>query len=1591
MVMKSPQSISPLSQHLWILLKQKCVNHPVLDLSSDYNKLYQSLIRNSLLNKEQNEIKLQLQDFDSLTHQKFYNAIQKILKLKGSREMKPKFELTTKAIKFPYSRTQQDFPPVIITGESKSKNMLEIKITGASGLIIIAFFLKPILKTFLKSIESVQPNRLWSEETYSTSLDAKFNKFTKENKGNKRGMDFLDDKTPINKKSKKLSDNTDESENLKKVTLEDVTDCESDGVDKPDINNFRSNENSKITTVSNLCYTCALLYIAENIEDLLKSEDVEFQMECKFKCSNADCLVQLVQSISMLVSFHDIDEVSFDYLKKNFGSMFSSLLDNTTYIRADLYWEILGNLGNIPINKQHRIMTMLRELCEMFIGEDFILFEETMQRNRLARRNSIKFIKKSGNFFAIQSVLESWNIMFNKGIDLRSLLPPYLSYIAEMFSSAPEISSAGYFLFIAEVTREVIANIFNGENVNFVKAVKIEFKSGSTLVEKPWDLHIYFNKVDKAICHFLWADGSVICEEIKFSELKYDEETKRIYNQQWNFFLPNVVDSGSQTLINSLTKSSAENINLCQEKDMSEDEENTVVNKVYSQIDPTSEEQIGNKTTRNRNENLDDVKNIDDDDDDNNHDDNDDLYEDPDDEASNHTTDDSKLDESPDQTVEAFLVVPKENVSRYWNEKSRSFLRNLCGQDWPNAYGSPCAVVFQYVHVKKFESAKRTNHFAKLVGYCKICNSKHICIIQDCPFDEKLAKDGKPSYDPQRDLCIDITVTGKFELKDDDTPDIGKPKHKLVKASGLFLKGKERQVIGEKVSKMGVQNAFMEQFDNVNENQMKTGNKTSVKSYDVLIMARQEYEKKQRCGDDFFQSVQNIIDSQHIDTSLNFEDTTANRQLAGFVRSVQQSPFKLIMGNYDQLRIGANYMNKKENPTIFMDSSGKFLKKEKGKSKLLNTAVVIPPPAKGHSPFPIFEMVSEKNRTIDFHTFIEYGWSYLSASINNEKVRYPRIAVSDFSFANIHSILGAFNKVKIDKYIETAYNCSVKNQKFPFETILTMCENHTLPNLLHYARNLHSDKVVADTLVAGLMKVFEAENVGLALKVFKNLALIHCSTEISKEARENIRESSFGDVDEIIGDFGDEAPPEDDVEYGNRKGLRLNSPYYKLFKKVLDDILKKNQETKISNKFYAPKLMLGMTKQYLSLFPLFSASMLPDKNLKTNSHIELYWKDQRRILANVPNRLRWPPRYLGELHAKIRRDAKSILTHGIVPNLKHGGKVKPGQSKPFQDYTEEPKTKTTKEDIFMPSKQKKDGRKTKHDETFGGSSERWDSQKSKDLSRKKDNYIKGKKIDHDAIISSMEIPFENLRVTGTTKLMTDQDLQLGLPESIILSTEEVRWLLTKNIYISSEVVDCGLILLDKRLNEQSRMNESIVVYTVLNLRLILGGDTSLVNKGKFLAIIPRDFGLSSEKERFETMKAGQKEQSSPGSHYTMVSNLQCNDGEVNVYETYHPYRSPEFLLNESGKKLLKILTHSKELQVNCINVQLQDECECGAISLGLAIQLCFYPADEGAVHYRMLDVRKELFRCLKENRLSYFKCSRVKTQQEEKILFSVKY
>ena len=1221
MAQKSPKDLQSLSKSMFILLKRKLGSLSDKDLCPGHEKVYRTMIRDAVYCEDQNQVQLRLCEFDSLTHHKFYQSIQKVFKMKGPREIKTEFNLTITDIKFPYSRNKQGFPPVEISGQSKSKTLFEISVSGLSAMIFVSFFLKPILNNFIKNTCSGETKHL------------------------KEQKDSEDNAKEERTGSPKM--NTTQSNN---VTIQDVSDNDSNDGPKPEIEKVeeyfynrlekgkdekRKAEYENKTVLEDKkeeaaqCYYCALLHVAESIETLL-DESFHVDLSCVHKCKS-DCLELIVRALCRLVVSKEINSVMMECMLKNIEIVVKSVLDKTSYLRAQFYCVLFEMLGDVDITKQPIIVTLSRELCELLTESNPSSISDTMKESKQARRNIIQFMRNSGHFFSLQALVESWNIMYKKGIDIQCFLTRNMRPIIQMFESTPETSFSEYFFCMTKITRELATSILRQENILIIEAEEIEFRHEDNNIKKEGDMYIYVNKKDEVIYQMHMQDQSVTVEKIEFFKLEYSSDKNILSSKDWHFFLPSQVSQDVSILFKetnstknrqSTDKSGMDKTIESESKYystvlesgipmFSRSEESNQFNPV-NRISPVEctfkggvvqeEEQSKYSSPHLKRKHQGNSADSDQD------------------------NDDDEIHLEEEATIETNLVIPRDKVMKYWNSKTRNFVRHLVAEEWPRNYGSPCAVIFSYCNTKKYNSAKRLNHFCRMVGSCKICKAKHTCMILSSPFEESVDEEGVIRYTTKDDLMIDVTVTGHFEKDEDNIPNIRKPLHDMKKATGLFLKGKKRERIGEKVSREGVQNVFMEQFENVDDHQMKYGNKTTARSYDVLMTARQEFERKQHCGNDFHESIQNVFESQKTDVSLNFEETVSSKQLPGFIRSVQQTPLKVVMGNYDQLRIGANYLNKSEKSIVFMDSSGKFLKNEKGKPKLLNTAVVIPPPAAGHAPFPIFEMISERNKTIDFQTFLEYGWSYLSNSINNEKVDSPKVAVSDFSFPNIHALLAVFNRVKIDEYLETLYTCSIHGKKSPYATVLTICENHTLPNLLLYARNFHSDKMVADSVVAGFLKVFEAETLDRAIQVFENLARVHCLKGISKEARENIKEMVFPDPDETlcdyVGNFGNDASEEENTRFGSRGGLRENSRYYRLFKGIIDKIIETDQDTEKSNRFYAPKLMLAMTKQYLSLFPLFSASFLPDKKVTTNSYIELYWKDQRRILKDIPMRQR---------------------------------------------------------------------------------------------------------------------------------------------------------------------------------------------------------------------------------------------------------------------------------------------------------------------------------------------------------------------------------
>jgi hypothetical protein len=66
-----------------------------------------------------------------------------------------------------------------------------------------------------------------------------------------------------------------------------------------------------------------------------------------------------------------------------------------------------------------------------------------------------------------------------------------------------------------------------------------------------------------------------------------------------------------------------------------------------------------------------------------------------------------------------------------------------------------------------------------------------------------------------------------------------------------------------------------------------------------------------------------------------------------------------------------------------------------------------------------------------------------------------------------------------------------------YKTIVTLCINHLLPIMLKSAR-AGTEKVVADTVVAGVLLVLQANTIEEALTVWEQIVVAFCSNELKR-------------------------------------------------------------------------------------------------------------------------------------------------------------------------------------------------------------------------------------------------------------------------------------------------------------------------------------------------------------------------------------------------------------------------------------------------------------------------------------------------------------
>ena len=866
-----PDNIVELNEAVFDLMKGTVKPRIGLKLSE---KIFKDIVDGSIVLRE--KIVLFLKGFKPISHQGFFDILKKKYgKTEGSKFEKNECEILLTFLTVPNDRSgiQQRFPAMKLKVTSSVPH-LKLEIFGNSGCIYVFFYLKKIIETFLKNLpedvdecyRSPSCEKDKSVETDGSSTDDSINLSANDlTKPSTDDSDVSDrSPSPIFKNTKKCIPTETSIKSHKTEPVGEIATTQEQILigEKPTpvMEEIQTTENRKEQRQSNDdeysekmecktldCVDCALIKISQSITKLVE-EKIEINLECSFSClKTKDSLHDFICKLCELVCKMDLlDSDSMPQFKNNMKNVLLNIIQKMSHGAPGFYCRVLRCLESVDPQERDRLVVCLREILQFCLNADF---GQTLYSDRFARRSLFRYLETTGSYFSFQSVVECLFKMFQSNIDLEKLLPDKLKHIIELFKSASITDFISYHDFVGEVSRELISNVYDRRFIDFTKLARKLFKLDDETLEICFDNFLYVDKINSRIFHFLDLGGEVYTEPINFNNLVYDEESNLLTSKKWNFYLE------EKTIVESL-----------QVRKKGKSKEPGYVQTDFG-YDVEKQPDFENK----KNENPLDLNPLD---------------------SSNDDGGGSDKGMENLQTVKTKITIKKDDVMEYWDgrpssKNKRQFNPGSCGANWPRMYNSPCCVVCGYNYVTLVGSQKRFSNFGKLHGVCKICKGSHIYVIKESPFVETLV-DGDILYTAVKDMEVDVFVTGKFHMNDEGLPDVANPVHDKDNAAGLHLKGKQRQKMAKRAAEIGVKGAYMEQLDNANIDELQSGNKTSIKSIPVIKMARREKEKQDVGGLTFYQAVMNVYETQQNDVSPNFEATSINKGLPGYIRKVSK-------------------------------------------------------------------------------------------------------------------------------------------------------------------------------------------------------------------------------------------------------------------------------------------------------------------------------------------------------------------------------------------------------------------------------------------------------------------------------------------------------------------------------------------------------------------------------------------------------------------------------------------------------------------------------------------------------------------------------
>ena len=611
---------------------------------------------------------------------------------------------------------------------------------------------------------------------------------------------------------------------------------------------------SSAESVSNGCVDCSLAVAATKISDFTKDLFDMRLINCETHClENADALGLFTDALCSLLDDNEFSKKSVNTVKSNMVSFMRYVGEKATFHRFRIYLRTMHSLETMSCDGKDKMITFLNSVAFLFIETSNDI--SGLPELKAAKKSLHRYVNETSNFLCLQAVIETVSYFLKNKIDIELLLPTScLSVLEHSDQIIDDLDLLRRQRLLSDVTRCVIVEGLQEKNIEVFELAHEKFFNND--IPSGRDNFLYYSKPEKAFYHLVIFDsGDVYLEKINIEKIDIMEQDLKLRTEYWSFTLKeessmmkikdkvlsyklSIEDLKSQGTSQDISTSGISRMSISPDsgdKDVSidndqleilnldvDDTEDFPSTPIHSSTDksPQKETLMNVNASKSFRQSASIPGSV--------------LSDNEDVESLSTESDDSKGNKAGwiDTKISAHFVINQEMVLDYWKPETRNFVRDRTGRDWPLKYDSPCAVVMKYVHVRSANSRKRNVSFARLTGFCTICDAKHNYVIKEDSFKE-VHEGEKTSWLPFCNLNVDVSVEGRFESRN-GKPDLRHPFHLPEKCKGLDLRGEERRLIAMKASSEGASSVYREGMAYIQKEQIESGNRTSIRSLPVI-------------------------------------------------------------------------------------------------------------------------------------------------------------------------------------------------------------------------------------------------------------------------------------------------------------------------------------------------------------------------------------------------------------------------------------------------------------------------------------------------------------------------------------------------------------------------------------------------------------------------------------------------------------------------------------------------------------------------------------------------------------------------------------